>query len=125
MLIVAVQDEVDRLFAIYDTVTDRFLGVNLGKYEAVGMVMDYKKCNFSDALERVNNPQPFSDIAKAIDVYDEDEAIHFLEVEIRQSKERKNKGPFFDGVDVGIAKANQLLDRHIRFCKQIIDILKK
>lgn len=125
MLIVAVQDEVDRLFAIYDTVTDRFLGVNLGKYEAVGMVMDYKKCNFSDALERIDNPQPFSDIAKAIDVYDEDEAIHFLEVEISQSKDRKNKGPFFDGVDVGIAKANQLLDRHIRFCKQIIDILKK
>ena len=125
MLIVAVQDEVDLLFAIYNTVTDRFLGVNLGKYEAVGMVMDYKKCNFSDALERIDNPQPFSDIAKAIDVYDEDEAIHFLEVEISQSKDRKNKGPFFDGVDVGIAKANQLLDRHIRFCKQIIDILKK
>ena len=125
MLIVAVQDEVDSLFAIYNTVTDRFLGVNLGKYEAVGMVMDYKKCNFSDALERIDNPQPFSDIAKAIDVYDEDEAIHFLEVEISQSKDRKNKGPFFDGVDVGIAKANQLLDRHIRFCKQIIDILKK
>lgn len=125
MLIVAVQDEVDRMFAIYDTVTDRFLGVNLGKYEAVGMVMDYKKCNFSDALERIDNPQPFSDIGKAIDIYDEDEAIHFLEVEISQSKDRKNKGPFFDGVDVGIAEANQLLDRHIRFCKQIIDILKK
>lgn len=64
-------------------------------------------------------------VEKLIDVYDEDEAIHFLEVEISQSKERKNKGPFYDGVDVGIAKANQLLDRHIRFCKQIIDILKK
>ena len=67
MLIVALQDDVDSLFAIYNTVTDRFLGVNLGKYEAVGMVMDYKKCNFSDALERVDNPQPFSDIAKAIE----------------------------------------------------------
>lgn len=35
MLIVALQDDVDNLYAIWDTVTDRFLGVNLGKYEAV------------------------------------------------------------------------------------------
>ena len=68
MIIVALQDEIDRLYAIYNTVTDRFLGVNLGKYEAVGMVMDYKKCNFPDALERVDNPQPFSDIAKQIEL---------------------------------------------------------
>ena len=67
MIIVALQDEIDRLYALYNTVTDRFLGVNLGKYKAVGMVMDYKKCNFSDALERVDNPQPFSDIARHIE----------------------------------------------------------
>ena len=41
--------------------------MNLGKYEAVGIIMDYKECNFSDALERVDNPQPFSDIAKHIE----------------------------------------------------------
>ena len=125
MLIVALQDDVDSLFAIYDTVTDRFIGVNLNEDCAIALIRNNKNCSREYEESRVKHPQPFSDIAKAIDVYDEDEAIHFLEVEIRQSKDRKNKGPFFDGVDVGIAKANQLLDRHIRFCKQIIDILKK
>lgn len=125
MLIVALQDSVDNLYAIWDTVTDRFLGVNLPEDEAIKIIMYKKQCSYEDAKSRTERPQPFQDLAKAIDVYDEDEAIHFLEVEIRQSKDRKNKGPFFDGVDVGIAKANQLLDRHIRFCKQIIDILKK
>ena len=67
MLIVALQDEIG-LYAIWNTVTDRFLGVNLEKYEAVGIIMDYKKCNYSDALERVDNPQPFSDIAKQIEL---------------------------------------------------------
>lgn len=67
MIIVALQDEIG-VYAIWNTVTDSFLGVNLGKYEAVGMVMDYKKCNYSDALERVCNPQPFSDIAKQIEL---------------------------------------------------------
>ena len=66
MLIVALQDDIDNLYAIWNTVTDRFLGVNLGKYEAVGIIMDYNGCNFKDALERVDNPQPFSDIAKQI-----------------------------------------------------------
>ena len=67
MLIVALQDEMG-VYAIWNTATDRFLGVNLGKYEAVGIIMDYKKCNFSDALERVDNPQSFSDIAKQIEM---------------------------------------------------------
>lgn len=65
MLIVALQDDVDNLYAIWNTVTDRFLGVNLGKYEAVGIIMDYTgNCNFADAYSRVQNPQPFKDIAK-------------------------------------------------------------
>lgn len=68
MLIVTLQSEIDNLYAIWNTVTDRFLGVNLGKYEAVGIIMDYKKCNYSDALGRVDNPQPFSDIAKQIEL---------------------------------------------------------
>lgn len=45
MLIVALQDEMG-VYAIWNTATDRFLGVNLGKYEAVGIIMDYKKCNY-------------------------------------------------------------------------------
>lgn len=68
MIIVAKQDEVDDLYVIWNTVTDRFLGVNLGKYEAVGIIMDYKRCSFSDALSRVDNPQPFCDIAKHIEI---------------------------------------------------------
>mgnify|MGYP001486726636 FL=1 len=31
MLIVSLQDDIDNLFAIWDTVIDRFLGVNLKK----------------------------------------------------------------------------------------------
>lgn len=68
MIIVALQDDTDNLYTIWNTVTDRFLGVNLGKYEAVGIVMDYNECNYSDALERVDNPQPFSDISKQIEL---------------------------------------------------------
>ena len=67
MLIVSLQDEMG-VYAIWDTVTDRFLGVNLGKYEAVGIIKDYEKYNFSDALERVDNPQSFNDIAKQIEM---------------------------------------------------------
>lgn len=67
MLIVALQDDIDNLYAIWDTVTDRFLGVNLGKYEAVGIIMYHKKnCTFEKALERVEHPQPFKDIAKCL-----------------------------------------------------------
>lgn len=67
MLIVALQDDIDNLYAIWNTVTDRFLGVNLGKYEAAGIIMDYTgNCNFADAYRRVQNPQPFKDIAKCL-----------------------------------------------------------
>ena len=66
MLIVALQSEFEDKFAIWNTVTDEFLGVNLGKYEAVGKIMDFKECGFDEALSRVECPQPFSDITKYI-----------------------------------------------------------
>lgn len=67
MLIVALQDDVDGLYAIWDTFTDRFLGVNLGKYEAAGIIADYKEnYTFEEALGRVERPQPFIDIAKCL-----------------------------------------------------------
>jgi hypothetical protein len=67
MLIVALQDDVDNLYAIWNTVTDRFLGVNLGKYEAIGIIMDYKgNCTYEEATDRVEHPQPFKDIAKCL-----------------------------------------------------------
>lgn len=67
MLIVALQDDIDNLYAIWNTATDRFLGVNLGKYEAVGIIMDYKEnYTFEEALDRVEHSQPFKDIAKRL-----------------------------------------------------------
>lgn len=67
MLIVALQDNINNLYAIWNTITDRFLGVNLGKYETVGIIMNYKGgCTFEEALDRVQNPQPFKDIAKCL-----------------------------------------------------------
>lgn len=67
MLIVALQDDIDNLYAIWNTVSDRFLGVNIGKHEAVGIIMDYKgNYIFEEALERVEHPQPFKDIAKCL-----------------------------------------------------------
>lgn len=38
MLIVALQDSIDNLFAIYDTVTDRFIGVNLNEDCAIAII---------------------------------------------------------------------------------------
>lgn len=67
MLIVALQNSIDDKYAIWNTITDEFLGVNLGKYEAVGMIMDYKKCSYSNALSRVEHPQPFKDILRYIE----------------------------------------------------------
>lgn len=67
MLIVALQDGTDNLYSIWNTVSDRFLGVNIGKHEAVGIIMDYKgNYTFEEALERVEHPQPFKDIAKCL-----------------------------------------------------------
>ena len=67
MIIVALQNSIDGKYAIWNTVTDEFLGVNLGKYEAVGMIMDYKKCSYADAIKRVVNLQHFSDILRQIE----------------------------------------------------------
>ncbi len=66
MLIVAKQDNVDNLFAIWNTVTDRFLGVNLSYDDCINEIMEYKGCSYEDAKERVDYPQPFDDIAKQI-----------------------------------------------------------
>lgn len=67
MLIVAVQDEADSLFAIYDTVTDRFIGVNLNEDCAIALIRSNRNCSREDAESRVKHPQPFSYIAKAIE----------------------------------------------------------
>ncbi len=66
MLIVAKQDNVGNLFAIWNTVTDRFLGVNLSYDDCIKTVMEHKDCSYNDAKERADYPQPFDDIAKQI-----------------------------------------------------------
>lgn len=66
MLIVSLQDDIDNLFAIWDTVIDRFLGVNLKKNETVKVLRDIKGYSEIEAIDRVENPQPFVDIAKCI-----------------------------------------------------------
>lgn len=66
MLIIAKQDNVDNLYAIWDTVTDRFLGVNLGYNECVGMIMGYKNYTYEEARSRVEHPQSFNNISKCI-----------------------------------------------------------
>ncbi len=54
-----------------------------------------------------------------------EEVKHFLETEIKISKERtKLLNPIYDGQYVGVLKANKLLDNHIRFCKRILELLK-
>lgn len=70
MLIVALQDNVDWLYAMYNTVTDRFLGVNLTYNECIGKIMDYDKCSYEVAKSRVDHPQHFKDIVKALCIDD-------------------------------------------------------
>ena len=66
MLIVALQDDIDNLYAIWNTVTDRFLGVNLDRDFAMDAIIQYKHCSIAEANSRLDNPQPFKDIAKCL-----------------------------------------------------------
>lgn len=125
MLIVALQDDVDNLYAIWDTVTDRFLGVNLGKYEAVGIIMDYKSdYTFEKALDRVEHPQPFKDIAKCLCDGD-NKAKEWLLTEIKITNTQKCMyAECFDGVPVDNETRIKLCERHIRFCEKVIEQLR-
>lgn len=127
MMIVALQDNTDNLFAIWDTVTDRFLGVNLRESDAIKIVMNKKRCSEDEARSRIVHPAMFSEIAGHIMCgfeTDVDKIVHFFEMEIEQARSRKNKYPVFNGVNVGIAQANQLLDKHIWYCQNIIDRIR-
>lgn len=131
MLIVAKQDDIDDLYAIWNTVTDRFIGVNLGKYEAVGLIMDCKgadRCSFEQALSRVEHPQPFIDIAKQIvtDLYNVGDIEHWLNREIEMAKISMGEyAECFDGVKVDNDTRKELLKSHIRFCENALKILKE
>ena len=127
MLIVALQDDIDNLYAIWNTVTDRFLGVNLGKYEAVGIIMDYKEnYTFEEALDRVEHPQPFKDIAKHLcnGLYDS-RAKEWLLTEIRITRNHMEEyAECFDGVPVDNKTRIELCKSHIRFCERVIEQLR-
>lgn len=81
MLIVAIQDNADCLYAMYNTVTDRFLGVNLTYNECIGKIMDYDKCSYEVAKSRVDHPQHFKDIVDFLCIdsmgYTDKEVIRF------------------------------------------------
>ena len=47
MLIVALQDDVDNLYAIWNAVTDRFLGVNLTRDWAMDAIIQYKPVSYT------------------------------------------------------------------------------
>ena len=125
MLIVALQDDIDNLYAIWNTVTDRFLGVNLGKYEAVGIIMDYKgDYTFEKALERVEHPQPFKDIAKCLcDGYNKAKEWLLTEIEITNAQ-KCMYAECFDGVPVDNKTRIELCKSHIRFCERVIEQLR-
>lgn len=127
MLIVALQDDVDNLYAIWDTVTERFLGVNLGKYEAVGIIMDYKgDYTFEKALDRVEHQQPFMDIAKYLcDGFYDSRAKEWLLTEIKITNTQKCMyAECFDGVPVDNETRIKLCESHIRFCEKVIEQLR-
>lgn len=135
MLVVAKQDDVDNLFAVWNTVTDRFLGVNIPYDECIKMVMEYKECSYEKAKDRVDNPQPFDDIARYIRrgfEPDKDEILskfeelkHWLDYEMERAKFRiKEPSSMYDGVKVGFDISPQLQERHIKFCGQILKILE-
>lgn len=125
MLIVALQDDIDNLYAIWNTVTDRFLGANLGKYEAVGIIMDYKGgYTFEKALDRVEHPQPFRDIAKCLCDGD-NKAKKWLLTEIEITNAQKCMyAECFDGVPVDNETRIKLCESHIRFCERVIEQLR-
>ena len=128
MLLVAKQDEVDNFFAIWDTVTDRFLGVNLKESDAISIIMNKKDCSEEDAHSRIAHPAMFSEIAKHIMwefETDVDKIIHFFEAEIEQCKDRiLRESTCFNGVQVGVRAAEMLNQERINFCQNIIDRIR-
>lgn len=56
-----------------------------------------------------------------------EDVIHFFEMEIYQTKQwldDENMSPIFNGVNVGFKEAKQLMEHHIRYCKNIIDRIR-
>lgn len=126
MLIVALQDDIDNLYAIWNTVTDRFLGVNLDRDFAMDAIIQYKHCSIAEANSRLDNPQPFVDIAKHLcDGFYDSRAKEWLLSEIKITNGQKCMyAEYFDGVPVDNETRIKLCESHIRFCKRVIEQLR-
>lgn len=71
MLIVSKVDDVDNKYMVWNTVTDDFLCFMTGYNQTIGALMDYRNgYSYEDAKGRVDRPQPFSDIEKAMGILD-------------------------------------------------------
>ena len=51
MLIVALQDDIDNLYAIWNTATDRFLAVNSDRDFAMDAIIQYKHCSIAKLIQ--------------------------------------------------------------------------
>lgn len=60
MLIFTRQDEADDLYAIWDTATNGFW-CDLGREQAVEIIMKYMECGGEYTIRRVEKPQPFGE----------------------------------------------------------------
>jgi hypothetical protein len=95
MLIVALQDDIDNLYAIWNTVTGRFLAVNSDRDFAMDAIIQYKHCSIAEANSRLDNPQPFSDIAKAIYNSNIKSALNVLRTRCHENaRDSFNKGNY-------------------------------
>lgn len=56
-----------------------------------------------------------------------EEAKHFFEIEIEQTREWLKSEYFdcYDGVEVGHKQAVKLMKNHIRFCEHVLEMLEK
>lgn len=63
---------------------------------------------------------------KVADILEKHEEIkHFFEMEIAQANERMEslRNPMFNGVEVGHVKQIELNKAHVRFCKQVLEMI--
>lgn len=148
MLIVALQDDVGH-YAIWDTNDKKFLGVNLTVHGAIAKILDNRwNCTYEEAIEKLEQAQPFSEIAAHISVgnfSDEEktlqEKIHDLEEIIDTklggwTKDRKyglsltelttalEKADKYDEIEKWLKKRLNILERICHFCIKMIDCMQ-
>ncbi len=67
MLIVALQDVCEpKRYAVWNTVTDEFVGVNLNRDDCAALVAEYREAPIEYGYRRVDRCQSFMDIVRAM-----------------------------------------------------------